>query len=119
MSKSEKYTVVQLVSKEDIIDYGDDLVKHIEDKLKRTISGKVIDRAELSDVIVSLKPIITEQLLTNQVEYRLNMTVADLVRCKDCKHYNAGVECLKEGYGIEYPQDWYCADGERRDDETD
>ena len=37
-----------------------------------------------------------------------------VVRCKYCKHYNAGFECLKEGYGIEYPQDWFCADGERR-----
>ena len=43
--------------------------------------------------------------------------VGELVRCKECKHYNAGFECLKEGYGIEYPQDWYCADGERKDDE--
>ena len=37
----------------------------------------------------------------------------DLVRCKDCKHYNAGFECLAEGYGIERDPDWYCADGER------
>ena len=37
-----------------------------------------------------------------------------LVRCKDCKNYNAGFECLIEGYGIERPKDWFCADGERR-----
>lgn len=41
----------------------------------------------------------------------------DLVRCKECKHYNAGFECLKEGYGIEYPPTWFCADGERRSDD--
>lgn len=40
-----------------------------------------------------------------------------IVRCKDCKHYNAGFECLIEGYGIERDEDWYCADAERRTDE--
>ena len=42
--------------------------------------------------------------------------IQDLVRCRDCVHYNAGFECLKEGYGIEYPPDYYCADGERREE---
>ena len=41
-----------------------------------------------------------------------------VVRCKDCKHYNAGFECLIEGYGIERPKDWFCADGERKEDIT-
>lgn len=36
-----------------------------------------------------------------------------VVRCRDCKHYNAGFECLAEGYGIERDPDWFCADGER------
>lgn len=40
----------------------------------------------------------------------------DLVRCKECKHYNAGFECLVEGYGIERDPDWFCADGERREE---
>ena len=33
----------------------------------------------------------------------------ELVRCKDCKHR---LEC---NYWIENGDDWYCADGERRD----
>ena len=37
----------------------------------------------------------------------------DLVRCRECLHYNAGFECLIEGYGIERDPDWFCADGER------
>ena len=39
-----------------------------------------------------------------------------IIRCKDCKHYNAGFECLIEGYGIERDQYWYCGDAERRED---
>jgi len=48
----------------------------------------------------------------------------DVVRCKDCKHgqyeeWNNG-ECVDktvycDGYGIHKP-DWFCADGERKDD---
>lgn len=41
----------------------------------------------------------------------------EIVRCKDCKYYNAGFECLVEGYGIERDKDWYCADAERRTNE--
>lgn len=40
-----------------------------------------------------------------------------VIRCKDCKHYNAGYECLIEGYGIERDKDWFCGDAERKEDE--
>ena len=40
----------------------------------------------------------------------------EIIRCCDCKHYNAGFECLIEGYGIERDKDWYCADAERREE---
>ena len=43
----------------------------------------------------------------------------EIVRCKDCKHYNAGFECLIEGYGIERNSDWFCGDAERRTDERE
>ena len=41
----------------------------------------------------------------------------EVIRCKDCRHYNAGFECLIEGYGIERNKDWFCADAERREDD--
>ena len=40
----------------------------------------------------------------------------EIIRCKDCKHYNAGFECLIEGYGIEYDEDYFCGSAERRTD---
>ena len=40
-----------------------------------------------------------------------------VIRCKDCKHYNAEYECLIEGYGIERDKDWFCGDAERKEDE--
>lgn len=43
----------------------------------------------------------------------------EIVRCKDCKHYNAGFECLIEGYGIEREPNWFCGDGKRKDGDAD
>jgi len=38
-----------------------------------------------------------------------------IVRCKDCKkHYNE-LKCRCGGYT---PNDWFCADGERQDDDA-
>ena len=37
------------------------------------------------------------------------------VRCKNCTHYNAGYECLIDGYGVERDPEWFCGDGERKD----
>lgn len=42
----------------------------------------------------------------------------EIIYCEECKHYNAGFECLIEGYGIERNKDWFCGDAERRTDET-
>ena len=38
----------------------------------------------------------------------------EIIRCKDCRYYNAGFECLIEGYGIERNKEWFCADAERK-----
>lgn len=40
-----------------------------------------------------------------------------VVRCKNCTHYNAGFECLIDGYGVERDPEWFCGDGERKDGE--
>lgn len=52
------------------------------------------------------------------------ITVAELVRCKDCKHgelkrYGTGEKyaCIKseyEGCFFFHDGDWFCADGERK-----
>ena len=39
---------------------------------------------------------------------------AKVVRCKDCKHYMT-IHCTCDGCCIS--DDWFCADGERRDDD--
>lgn len=58
---------------------------------------------------------IPEKLARIRIKEVPAADVVEVVRCRDCKHYNAGFECLIEGYGIERPADYFCADGERKD----
>jgi len=121
MSESEEYRAVQLVSREMVSACGADFVQYIADNIIRELSEKVLDRAKFSDVIVSLKPMrITEQPSWNQLEYRRNMTVADLVRCKDCRWHEReqpGMVYCPATVGGWVEEDWFCKGGERKDDE--
>lgn len=45
--------------------------------------------------------------------------VVEVVRCGECQYYNAGFECLIEGYGIERPNNYFCADGKRKNGEQE
>ena len=38
-----------------------------------------------------------------------------LVLCKDCKHYRKDTCSAGAGMAFPPPDDWFCADGERRD----
>lgn len=57
-----------------------------------------------------------------QIEpYNVPITIQELVRCKDCKHWERDV-IFSDGWCRGKHQgdpDWFCADGERREDETD
>ena len=48
--------------------------------------------------------------------------VSELVRCKDCKHWDAKKhECHNPHSYMQYRPcfaEWFCADGERRDDDA-
>lgn len=43
----------------------------------------------------------------------------ELVRCKDCKHYNKRWKMccvdIASFYHLQYPEDYYCASAERKD----
>lgn len=38
----------------------------------------------------------------------------DVVRCKDCKHYDYDTQSCNDGLDGIFLPDWFCADGERR-----
>lgn len=55
------------------------------------------------------------KLLCEKLDSAPTVDAVEVVRCEHCIHYNAGFECLKEGYGIEYPPDYFCGDGKRKE----
>ena len=37
-----------------------------------------------------------------------------IVRCKDCKYWHDPINCQLDSEGLKTPDNWFCADGERR-----
>lgn len=52
--------------------------------------------------------------------YKLkSFEVSKVVRCKNCKSRNNQIDCKMESEGMNTPDDWFCADGKRKDDEQE
>ena len=68
------------------------------------------DIKNLNETIMNLLQKITEmKMIYGDCEY-----VGELVRCKDCKKRGSW-ECWQYFFGrIKIPDDWFCADGERK-----
>lgn len=110
-----KHNVMQIVPRV-ILKHNPEIKKHVSAKLLDMLMQAVKVEALFGEIIVSLEPITEEPgPETETISFRQAVNLTPLVRCRDCKHYNAGLECLIEGYGIERPADYFCADGERKD----
>lgn len=48
-------------------------------------------------------------------DYQWNDNHGELVRCKDCKHFN-GYNCVCDLYGLSHFDEYFCADGEKECD---
>lgn len=56
--------------------------------------------------------VMTAQL--NKKKDGCKLCMHPLVLCKDCKHYRKDTCSAGAGMAVPPPDDWYCADGERR-----
>ena len=74
--------------------------------------------SDLKEYLKQTKTVLVTQDAFDELMQRA-YAQPEIIRCKDCKHYNAGFECLIEGYGIEYDEDYFCGSAERRTDEPD
>jgi len=65
------------------------------------------------------EPELTEQQLEdiiyeNKKAYDSGKEYSQIVRCKNCKNQHDPIHCQMYSNGMETPDDWFCADGERR-----
>ncbi len=52
----------------------------------------------------------------NHSDYQWSDNHGELIRCKDCKHWNKeDQDCNIKVGCFPAPPDWYCADGERQE----
>ena len=133
-------TAVSLVPKEEVAFLREKEDKKffdfITNELSKAISDKLIQVLETNDEIIIKKPVlrISEYGPLDSVEYKKIIDWAPLVRCKDCIHRPTDTGGHGDGFDIEFPDnicpcqvedpyyswvpkdDWFCPDGERRED---
>ena len=79
--------------------------------------GVVMDKEKVIDELMMLK-----RFLPSTMWEPINDAIAmlkeqkELVRCADCRHAEVSQSGLIKCRGIFRSREWYCADGERRDD---
>ena len=66
---------------------------------------------EVRDVAEQVMEEVRE-LNRNNIRFKSNAETASVVRCKDCKH--KGEFLCPWWKGEDIPDDWYCADGEKK-----
>ena len=81
--------------------------------------GVVMDKEKVIDELMMLK-----RFLPSTMWEPINDAIAmlkeqkELVRCADCRHAEVSQSGLIKCRGIFRSREWYCADGERRDDDA-
>ena len=81
--------------------------------------GVVMDKEKVIDELMMLK-----RFLPSTMWEPINDAIAmlkeqkELVRCDDCRHAEVSQSGLIKCRGIFRSREWYCADGERRDDDA-
>lgn len=116
MSKDNNFCMTRLIPKEDI--NNEWFVGHLIDNMAIEIGKGIADAlasgdeyiCKMSDVQISTVP---EQNAMKAIQY---ISIRKLVRCGECKR---GFKSLGAKYCCgEYRNlDWFCVDGERKDDE--
>lgn len=99
------------------------ILKHIE-KIRQSV--QMMDDTRRASIVMN-GMYLCEKAVRNQP----SADVVEVVRCKDCKHYEIWQlksdytddkrykpsVCIRGRYAVHHSPDWFCADAERRTDE--
>lgn len=135
--KSETKTIARAIPKEALVYMEDDkgFYDCIIKDITRNLCDAVMGELEKGEKIVKLSDVrVSELFPLNMVEYRKYIRFTDLIRCKDCKHRPTMPENSRGVFDLEFPDDecpcqcgdpwynrepeddWFCANGERREE---
>lgn len=94
-----------------------DFLEFVDRILKENFVDKIISETEKGEKIIGMGK-IQERMIPElcQIESSLEMTVTDLVRCKDCKYCHADVPPVVwcAYHNMEMMKIDFCSRGERR-----
>ena len=87
----------------------------------------MLDRdSVINDLNVAKLTLCNPQMLTPEMCIRIGQAItsalvllkeqSQIVRCKDCAFYTDSENCPV--FGMDRYDDWFCADGERKEDKT-
>ena len=63
---------------------------------------------------MGMKEYIVQAITQETIDSFDAHSAPELIRCKDCKHYKKDTCSAEAGMAFPPPDDWFCADGERR-----
>lgn len=124
MNDSINFHVANMVPNEalDCKGYMSFLVHRMKEQIANRILDLVSDGKEYA--INMLPEILIERPEICSTEFRYGISVQELVRCKDCVHRDpvskrcdCGGHEMVLGVFLPMPDDYFCADGERKDGE--
>jgi hypothetical protein len=123
MSKPEIFTTAYALDKASWVHLSDDVdfMDYIKNHLGHHIADRIFQECQSGEKIVAVGNTYEKEILElNQVEIREEVRIADLVRCRDCKHYKK-MKCLWDEICLRTEMmvgaDDYCSYGERRGEE--
>ena len=112
MADKQKYGVSQCVNAI-LASENKSLINYILKDMTRKLVDVAIGQAFDSEKIISIKDDPVEVLkYTNQLIYKKHMYIEDLIRCRDCKHYDGRPCGIVDWYNT---ADDFCSKAERKD----
>lgn len=124
MSDHKTFTTAYAIDKGTWDHISDDtgFREHIENHLGHRLAERIFQECQNGEKIVTIgKPYTHELKPLYQIEVRADVSVQELVRCKDCKygrpykHTKEYVACEVDVEPVDRDKDFFCAAGEKRE----
>lgn len=127
--KMRKYGAVVSVPSE-LLDRYPTYIPRIEEELGYKLIDPIIKEAIKGECIVRFTETRQRKdFTTDLIEFHKSVSVEEIVRCKDCKHFKQDIPCVggtyngcdqlegRDGCEPYVEEDFFCAYGERETDE--